>query len=66
MNTAQQLYHAWTNTPDFDGADLAIAAEQTAEQVRAERAPHAYRGTPARPHNVRDYNRKRLFKGHRK
>lgn len=66
MNAAQKLYVAWTNAPDFEGVDLGVAAEQTAEQARLNRAPHAYRGTPPRPHYPQGVAKtRRLFKGHR-
>lgn len=29
------------------------------------KAPHAYRGTPAKPHSARSRKRRGLFKGHR-
>lgn len=64
MNTAQKLYAAWLNVPDYEGVDLRIAAQQTRDEVLAARAPHANRGTPPRL-RYPGHRQFKLFKGHR-
>jgi hypothetical protein len=78
--TAQRLLASFVGMVDHPDADLVIAAEQTREYGRDYKAPHAYRGTPPRPHISRRLRfasaydndgrviatrKPRLFKGHR-
>lgn len=64
MNIAQRFYASLTGLPDFEGADILVAVEQTRQSVLDKRAPHAPRPTPPRPHYWREF-KPRLFKGHR-
>lgn len=53
MNIAQRFYAALVGLPDFEGADIKIAIGQTRQMVLGNRAPHAPRATPPRPHYPR-------------